>query len=105
MPRVSIEGNSETYELDSEQLIYDGLELKGHELPHGCLAGSCGACRIEILEGSENIKAPSAIESNTLEAIRENYEKINGEGSLNGKTIRLACRSRILGDIKIKPFR
>jgi ferredoxin len=106
MPRVSIEGKTDSYNLEEEELVYDGLERQGLELPHGCLAGSCGACRIEILEGTECLKDPSAIEQNTLESIKENYEKNNGAGSLDGKNIRLACRARILsGEIKIKPFR
>ncbi len=60
--------------------------------------------RIEIIEGEDNLKKPSAVEQNTIEAIIEVYEKKNGEGSLKGRTVRLACRASVLGDVKVKSF-
>lgn len=105
MPRVSLEHKNLEYEVEEGEILFDALDNLGEKLPHGCLAGSCGACRVEILEGAQNLKPPSMIEQNTLEAIKENYEKRNGSGSSEGKQIRLACRARVLGDVKIKPFR
>jgi len=75
--------------------IYDSLESQGFELPHGCLAGSCGACRIEIIEGAENLKTPSAVESDTIDHIKKNL--VNNPS----KNIRLSCRAKIIGDITI----
>lgn len=105
MPRVSLIDNKtseiQVFEVDEGDVLFDALDNKGHQLPHGCLAGSCGACRIEIIEGEENLKKPSAVEENTIQAIKEMYERRNGKGSLNGRTIRLACRARVIGDIKV----
>lgn len=102
MPIVSIAGMQNRFELENEEIIYHGLERQGEELPHGCLAGSCGACRIEVISGADNIKAASAIEQNTVEAIYVEYGKKNQ--SLENKTIRLACRAKLLGDIEITPL-
>lgn len=104
MPRVSISDISQTVEIASESIIYDALADKGVELPHGCLSGSCGACRIHVEQGLENLTPPGAIESNTIEAIREEYLKTQGANFLVGKNIRLSCRARILGDVTILPL-
>lgn len=105
MPRVSFETKNQVFEVEEGEVLFDSLDNLGEKLPHGCLAGSCGACRVEIIEGEDNLKAPSPVEQNTIDAIKENYEKRNGKGSLKGRTIRLACRARVLGDIKFKPFK
>jgi len=105
MPRVSYIDSEKEYEVESEDIIFDALDNHGEKLPHGCLAGSCGACRIEVIEGDENLKPPSAIELNTIEAIVENYEKRHGAGSCDGKKIRLACRARVRGEVKFKSFK
>lgn len=105
MPRVSIiMENGETKEIQAKNkgIIYDAADNEGIDLPHGCLAGSCGACRIEVTEGAENLTAPSAIEENTICAISDNYKRIHGEGALKGKTIRLSCRAKVTGDVTIK---
>ena len=105
MPTVSLVNKNLEFQVDEGEVLFDALDSQGERLPHGCLAGSCGACRIEVLEGAENLKPPSLVEQNTIESIREEYEKKHGAGSLDGRTIRLACRARVLGDVKFKPFR
>ncbi|MDH5414224.1 MAG: (2Fe-2S)-binding protein [Flavobacteriaceae bacterium] len=102
MPTVSIDGQQVVYQVSENERIFDALEKRGKELPHGCLAGSCGACRVEILNGAENLSEPDILESNTIKAIIDNYERMHGKGSAKGKVIRLSCRAKILGDIKIK---
>ena len=104
MPRVSIIGELKKYDLKEGEILFDGLEKQGLELPHGCLAGSCGACRIEVIEGDQMLENPSAMEQNTLDAIKKNFERINGSDSLKDKTIRLSCRAKIKGDVTICPF-
>ena len=105
MPIVSIEGEEKTYEVNEKDVLFDALDNQGLKLPHGCLAGSCGACRIEIVKGKENLKAPSQIEQNTIDAIKQNFERMNGEGSLEGREVRLSCRARVLGDVKFKKLK
>jgi ferredoxin len=105
MPRVSISGTKKSFEVNEGEILYDSLLDRGHQLPHGCLAGSCGACRIEVLEGEENLFPAGIIEQNTVEAIKSEYLSKNGSDSLNGKTIRLSCRAQVKGHVVINPFK
>jgi ferredoxin len=104
MPTVSISDTSQTVEIASESIIYDALADKGIELPHGCLSGSCGACRVHVEKGVENLIPAGVIELNTIEAIREEYLKTKGAEFLVGKNIRLSCRARATGDVTILPL-
>jgi ferredoxin len=88
-----------SFEVNTDEVIYEGLERQGLELPHGCLAGSCGACRIIIQDGIENLKAPSAVESDTINHIKNNLAAKTGDKSYLEKNIRLSCRARVLGNI------
>ena len=107
MPIVLLEIDSETKEIEAkeEARIFDELEKKGIHLPHGCLAGSCGSCRILILEGKENISDPSTIEKDTISHIEQAYKEKYGEEFMEGKTLRLSCRAKVKGPIKITPFK
>ncbi|MBI2520003.1 MAG: (2Fe-2S)-binding protein [Bdellovibrio sp.] len=84
--------------IDKGQTIYDGFIQHGHELPHGCLAGSCGSCKVEIISGMENLKPPGVIESDTIKSILGTCKK----RPLN--PIRLACRAKVLGDVTLQVF-
>jgi ferredoxin len=105
MPRVSIEGTEKVFEVEEGGILYDSLADQGEDLPHGCLAGSCGACRIEVISGKENLTPPGIIESNTLESLREEFIEKRGKESVEGKTIRLACRSKVIGELTFKPIK
>ncbi len=99
MPIVSIveeNGDVTTYNVEENQVIFDALQDQDRELPHGCLSGSCSACKCEIIEGAENLNEIGSIEKNTLEHI------LKTKPEAQGKTIRLTCRAKILGDIKIR---
>ena len=80
-------------EIQTNGILYDELEKAQIILPHGCLSGSCGACCVEIVEGLENLSKPSSVEENTLSDLRREKQKGN---------LRLSCRAKILGDIKIR---
>lgn len=114
MPTVSVKTiqaaentnkDDQSFELNESELLFDGLDRQGLTLPHGCLAGSCGSCRVEVHEGSENISPASAIEKNTIEALITEYNQKYGEDHAKGKTIRLSCRSKVNGDISISPLK
>ena len=102
MPTVSIKDEKDKYQVSEKAILFDSLDDQGRELSHGCLAGSCGACRILITEGSENLAPPSMIEQNTIDSILVNYKRIYGDDWGRGKTIRLACRAKVLGDVTIE---
>ena len=104
MPRVSIFETSKTFDVNEGEILYDSLCDRGYILPHGCLSGSCGACRVEVLSGQENLLAPGIIEKNTIESLREEFQKTRGEEFIQNKEIRLSCRAKVTGDVTIKPI-
>lgn len=100
MPTVLVKSSTpleadQTFEITEGETIFEGLERLGLVLPHGCLAGSCGACRIEVIKGSENLKIPGAVESDTIAHIKNQMAQAQ-------ITVRLACRAKVIGDIEIK---
>lgn len=106
MPTVSVisklpNEKEQKFEVTEGKILFDELERQGLILPHGCLAGSCGSCRIEILEGAENLSLPGAVEADTVEAIKNNYCEKNQSEVVANKNIRLSCRAKVLGDVKI----
>lgn len=104
MPKVTITDSRETFEVSSGRILFDAIAEQGRELPHGCLSGSCGACRIIVTKGAENLAPPTVIESNTIEGIKEEYSKAGGIALIEGKSIRLSCRAKVNGDVEIQPL-
>lgn len=94
MPKVSFTDQDKSYELLVGDILFDGLEAQNETLPHGCLSGSCGACRVLVTKGMELLEKPIAIELNTIEAIKK-------EKNLQGD-IRLSCRAKIIADGEIE---
>lgn len=92
--------NSE-FEVDNDEVIYEGIKRQGLDLPHGCLAGSCGACRIEITEGSKNLRPPGAVESDTIGHIKNNLAQKLHDPRFLEKEIRLSCRAKVQGPVTI----
>lgn len=105
MPRVSITDTTKAFEVNEGEILYDALYDRGEELPHGCLSGSCGACRVEIIEGKEHLQTPGVIEQNTIDALKEEFANTHGPDFVQNKEIRLSCRAKVLGDISFKPIK
>ncbi len=84
------------FEVSSGEILFDQIEKLGRVLPHGCLAGSCGSCRIEILDGQDNLSSPSPVEKDTITHLEKTHPQ---------KIIRLSCRVRILGDFTFRPLK
>lgn len=106
MPTVLVKALSpnekdQKFEVNKGQILFDELERQGFLLPHGCLAGSCGSCRIEILEGAENLSPLGAVETDTVKSIKKTYCETNPENPVLNKIIRLSCRAKVIGDVKI----
>lgn len=99
MPRVSISGTNKSYEVAENGILYDSLLDQGEELPHGCLSGSCGVCKIEVLDGQENLAPAGVIEANTVASI------IADNGNLEGKNVRLSCRAKVIGNVVFRPIK
>lgn len=95
----SLREQTGTVETEGGDTLFDELSAKGVIWPHGCLAGACGACRTVIVEGAENLSPPSAVEADTIARIREGLSE---EKKL--VPLRMACRAKVKGDVKIAPF-
>ncbi len=104
MPTVSISGTDKAFHISENSILYNALADQGLDLPHGCLAGSCGACRMDVIKGIENLTPPSAIEQNTLEAIVTELTASEGSEKVAQMNIRLSCRAKVKGDVEIKPL-
>lgn len=105
MPVVSIKDTEKNIEVNEGEILYDALYDRGVELPHGCLSGSCGACRIAVLEGADQLAQPGVIESNTIDALKDEFKATKGEEFVNNTEIRLSCRAKVLGNVVIKPIK
>jgi ferredoxin len=105
MPRVSIPTTDKTFDVNEGEILYDSIYDRGYELPHGCLSGSCGACRVEVMVGKENLKPAGVIEQNTIDALKDEFKNVHGEAFLVNKEIRLACRAKVTGDVTICPIK
>ncbi|MCB9094449.1 MAG: (2Fe-2S)-binding protein [Halobacteriovoraceae bacterium] len=97
MPTVLNKSSSQKVEVEEGDTLYDGFQKNGQELPHGCLAGSCGTCLIEIVETEkDSLTEPRTIEQDTLNTIKEKNPH------LKDKKLRLACRAKVVGNFSFK---
>jgi ferredoxin len=103
MPIVSIDDKN--FEVNVGEILFDALDKRGLTLPHGCLAGSCGACRVEVLENPENLEPSGIIETDTIESLKQDYEKTLGTDSMKNINLRLSCRAKIKNSLKIKIYK
>lgn len=81
-------------ECEAGQNLFQSFEESGVKLPHGCLSGSCGSCRIEITEGYDHLSEPSFIEQDTLNSLSHEYPE--------STKLRLSCRAKVLGSFTFK---
>jgi ferredoxin len=95
--------NEEYLQFQAEDgvILWEALEASGEILPSGCFAGSCGSCRINVVEGLENLSRLSVIENDTIEHLKGSYTESHGEDWTKEKNIRLSCRAKVKGDVKI----
>lgn len=105
MPRVSIQDTQNQVDVDEGEILYDSLFNRGIVLPHGCLSGSCGACRVEILSDPNQLTPPGVVESNTIEALKDEFRTTKGEEFVKKTVIRLSCRAKVIGDVTIQPIK
>ncbi len=96
-----IEDTQKVVKVPEGSVIFDALDDQDITLPHGCLSGSCGSCRVVILEGIENISAPSVVEADTISSLKESLKSLIGD-KIVSTDLRLTCRAKVLsGSIKI----
>ena len=74
--KVTLDGDA--FYVNYGDLLLDGALINGVELPHDCRSGSCGTCRLRLVEG-----------------------KVFG-GTEEGSDGILACQARIVSDIRLE---
>ena len=97
MPKVSLLDTNQVFEISQDDILHDALDTQGYKLPHGCLAGSCGACRVEVIN-PDALHPAGAVEQNTIDALNE--ERV--QSGLQPLVIRLSCRAKVKDDVEIK---
>lgn len=95
-PNENTPSKSSSFEVNTNHILYDELERQGLILPHGCLAGSCGSCRVHVLKGIENLSPMGAVEQDTVNHIKDSHPGMN---------VRLTCRAKVLGDVSVTPIK
>ena len=113
MPSVSIitfnqEGqpileDPKTLKVKENEILFEQLDDQGVTLPHGCLSGSCGSCRVVITQGASNLSPAGAVERDTLESLKSSFIKNKGQSYIQGE-LRLSCRAKVCGDITFGPI-
>ena len=87
MPRVTFADQQKSGEFPAGRtLLSVALDL-GVIISHVCGGdGACGTCRVEVLQGAENLTEPTPDE--TYKEIEEPH--------------RLSCQARLVGDVIVK---
>ncbi|MDC0254676.1 Rieske 2Fe-2S domain-containing protein [Bacteriovoracales bacterium] len=91
MPKIEILPDNKSFDIDGDKSLLEG-SLK-NEVPHvnACGGnGKCSTCRIWLLEGVENCEARNETEEEMAKSLKF------------GPEIRLACQTKIKGDVKYR---
>lgn len=93
MPNILIKPSDELIELPWNSVLTILEEVNDNMIPFGCRAGACGACVVEVLEGTPNLTVANYMERKFLTSLGYPEE-----------CYRLACQCRLRGDITIRPI-
>lgn len=87
MPRVTFVDLIRSMEAPAGKTILQCALDMGITISHVCGGdGACGTCRIEIVEGADQVTPP------TIDEIVKEIEEPH----------RLSCQTKVLGDVKVK---
>ncbi len=90
--KLTFEDVALTVNVPAGTRIIEISEKIGAGITYGCREGECGTCLTHVIEGGENLSAPSVLEQRVL---KEN---------LAGRNDRLACQCQVLGgEVKVRP--
>lgn len=89
---VSVKGEQTADSVPESTLMAISGRMK-NPISTGCSDSSCGTCRVEVLEGADNLTGQDARERGTL---KENGYPVS---------MRLACRAELVaGSAKVRAF-
>lgn len=90
MPSALVKVKSKELHVPVGSILFNSLEEQGFHLDHGCLSGSCGACKVVVTQGLELLDHAGAVESDTIAAITKEQKL--------GDNIRLSCRAKVIAE-------
>ncbi len=77
-------------EISGKKALFYELEAQGFVMDTGCLAGSCGLCKVEILTGIDNFNAAGVVEQGTIDAV-----------TIDERQWRMSCCAHVTGSVSI----
>ena len=87
MPRVTFVDQGKTGEFPAGKSLLSIAGELGIRVSQGCGGdGACGTCRIEVVEGWENLTSPTPDET---------YKELEPPH-------RLSCQAKLMGDVTVK---
>jgi 2Fe-2S ferredoxin len=93
---VRVEPSGIDVEVAEGKSVMAEAERQGLFWPTVCHGlAECHTCFFEVLEGEENLEPPNALETTAL-------KDFSGRSWYEGKVIRLACQTRVHGDITVR---
>ena len=75
MPKLTILPAGTSAEVPAGELLLAAGEKAGIDMEAGCFNCSCGTCVIEVVEGMENLEAPSPEELDVLDQWNKDSDK------------------------------
>lgn len=75
MPKVTILPGGNSAEVEPGELLLEAGEKAGVDMEAGCFNCSCGTCVVEVVEGMDNLEAPTAEELDVLDQWNKDPEK------------------------------
>lgn len=88
-PRVTFALDDLEVEVPPGTSLMEVVDAAGADVTFGCRNGTCGTCRVRIVEGIENLSKPTPEERDFLSALQAQADE------------RLGCQFRIQGDVCI----
>lgn len=90
MPKIKFAKPIPEFEVEPGALLMPSLLAAGLPVASSCNGdGVCAKCRIQVLEGHENLSPPNEIENGLRDRLKI------------PRTIRISCQTQVLGDIRI----
>jgi len=90
MPKVRFIPLNKVIELKNGETLFKAARINGIPLGSSCRGDCvCGWCKVEVIDGMENLSLPDECERKLMES-----------GSY-GKNERVACGTRVFGDVSI----
>ncbi|MGX9356843.1 2Fe-2S iron-sulfur cluster-binding protein [Roseobacteraceae bacterium S113] len=66
--RLTVDGTSQSFEMDRDMTLLDAARADGIDAPYACKAGVCSTCKCKILEGEVEMAANHALEDYEVRA-------------------------------------